>query len=218
MEPYTGYFSQAMVSLNLFNEGLFVSINVAALLPSSISIYFSFHLWKELPMIYLVVLMNFMIVEQGSPNGNPKYPRLPAFLSALVAVNTMVYYTFQQFYLVFLGTYLFLLLHEIYLVYTLVFMKGIGGRITRNMNFSSLFIYLGASVFWMVDMFYCDISSLGYGMTFHVIWHFGAGFGAYLGIVSMENCRCVALRKSCELRYISGFIPYMKLVQAPKVN
>eukprot|EP00979_Chaetoceros_neogracilis_P016841 scaffold9877_cov256-Chaetoceros_neogracile.AAC.2 len=130
------------------------------------------------------VLMNFMIVEQGSPNGNPKYPRLPAFLSALVAVNTM----------------------------------GIGGRITRNMNFSSLFIYLGASVFWMVDMFYCDISSLGYGMTFHVIWHFGAGFGAYLGIVSMENCRCVALRKSCELRYISGFIPYMKLVQAPKVN
>ena len=162
--------------------------------------------------------MNFMIVEHGSPSGNPKHPRLPAFLSALVVVNTVVYYTFQQFYFVFLATYTILLCHEVYLVYTLVFKKGIGGRITRDLNYCSLFIYLGAFVFWMVDMFYCDESSLGNGMTLHIVWHFGAGFGAYLGIVSMENCRCVALNKACELRYILGFIPYMKLVQSPKID
>lgn len=47
-------------------------------------------------------------------------------------------------------------------------------------------------------------------MTFHVIWHFGAGFGAYLGIVSLENCRCVALGIPCELGYVFGLIPFLK--------
>jgi len=173
---------------------------------------------KELPMIYLVVLMNFMIAEHGSPMGKPKYPRLPAYLSSLMVVNTLIYYTFQQFYFVFLATYITLLCHEVYMVYTLVFKKGVGGKVTRNLNFCSLFVYLAASVFWMIDMFYCDKFSFSHGMTFHIIWHFGAGFGAYLGIVSMENCRCVALGKPCELRYIFGIIPYMKLIATSKLE
>jgi predicted branched-subunit amino acid permease len=65
-------------------------------------------------------------------------------------------------------------------------------------------------------MFQCEWSILGNGMTFHVIWHFGAGFGAYLGIVALENCRCVALDIPCELKYLYGVVPFLQRVDKSK--
>lgn len=64
-------------------------------------------------------------------------------------------------------------------------------------------------------MFHCELSSRVFGtvgMTFHVVWHFGAGLGAYLGILSLENCRCVALGIPCRLNYVYCSIPVLELV------
>jgi Alkaline phytoceramidase (aPHC). len=168
----------------------------------------------ELPMIYLVTLMNFMAVEFASPQGKPKYPKLPLILLILVLVNTLIYYKFQHLYLVFIATYTAITSYHLYLVYSLIYKNNAGGHISKKLSRWSVISYLGSFVLWLVDMFYCEFSSLlGIGMTFHVIWHFGAGFGAYLGIVSLENCRCVALDIPCELDFmLFGCIPFLKRV------
>ena len=161
-------------------------------------------------MIYLVTLMNFMAVEVDSLHGKSKYPLLPLILNILMVVNTLIYYTFQHLYLVFIATYTFASTYHAYLMYTTVFKKNKGGVTSRKLCIVSQASYLGGFLFWLVDMLHCDYSVLGKGMTFHVLWHFGAGFGGYLGLVSLENCRAVALNMKCEIAYVLGIVPYVK--------
>lgn len=161
----------------------------------------------ELPMIYLVTLMNFMAVEVDSPRNNPAYPRLPLILSIIMVVNTFVYYTFQHLYFVFITTYTCLSTYHFYLAYITMFKNNKGGKVCRSLFLWSQGSYLGGFLFWLVDMLLCDYSNLGKGMTFHVIWHFGAGFGGYLIIVTYEICRARALNIKCELAFLFGLIP-----------
>jgi len=58
---------------------------------------------------------------------------------------------------------------------------------------------LAGSISWMVDMHLCDYLS-GYirymgGMTFHVLWHFGAAFGTYFMILLLVAIRCQNIGK-----------------------
>jgi len=166
-------------------------------------------------MIYLVTLMNFMAVEFDSPQGKPKYPKLPFILFILVLVKTLIYYIFQHLYLVFIATHTTITSYHLYLVYNLIHKANAGGPISQKLSRWSIMNYGASFLLWLVDMFHCALSSRLFGtigMTFHVFWHFGAGFGAYLGLVALENCRCVALGMPCRLDYVFGLIPFLKLV------
>ena len=163
-------------------------------------------------MIYLVTLMNFITIEVDSPHGKPKYPFLPLILNILMVANTLIYFTYQHLYLVFIATNTFVTVFETYLLYTAVFINNKGGVTSRNLCKAFQVSYFGGFLFWLVDMFQCDSSVLGKGMTFHVLWHFGAGFGGYLGLVALENCRVVALDMKSEIAYVLGFVPYVKLL------
>lgn len=182
------------------------------------TLHWVFQSSDELPMIYLVTLMNFMAVEFDSPLGNPKYPKLTVILTILMLVNTLIYYIFQHLYLVFIATYTSISSYHLYLVYSLVHQRNKGGALSKKLSRWSVMSYLGSFVLWLVDMFHCEFSKLGKGMTFHIIWHFGAGLGAYLGIVALENCRCVALGIPCELNYLWGLIPFLKRVNGSKTE
>jgi len=180
------------------------------------TLHWVFQSSDELPMIYLVTLMNFMAVEVDSPRNNPAYPRLPLILSIIMVVNTFVYYTFQHLYFVFITTYTCLSTYHFYLAYITMFKNNKGGKVCRSLFLWSQGSYLGGFLFWLVDMLLCDYSNLGKGMTFHVIWHFGAGFGGYLIIVTYEICRARALNIKCELAFLFGLIPYVKRLEDVK--
>lgn len=183
------------------------------------TLHWFFQSSDELPMIYLVTLMNFMAIEFESPHGQPKYPKLPLLLTVLMVVNTLVYYTFQHLYSVFITTYSVMSTYHVYLVYNLIFKTKKGGIVSRRLCQASQFSYMGIGFpLWIIDMVYCDwfhekFSGNAYGMTFHVFWHFGAGFGAYLGLVSLENCRVMALGLPHRVEYFLGWIPYIKLIK-----
>ena len=208
---YFNFCPATMVIITLDNRSYYAYPN----LPSPFLHHLVLFLILELPMIYLVVVMNFMAVEFDSPLNKPKYPRLPIILTILMVINTLVYYKFQHLYLVFIGTYAAASSYHIYLVYKLIYATNAGGQVSRKLCQNSQISYLGVGFpLWLVDMFHCDwfldnLSGHSLGMTFHVIWHFGAGYGAYLGIVSLENCRARALGLPCRLEYILGCIPYM---------
>lgn len=186
------------------------------------TLHWIFQSSDELPMIYLVTIMNFMAVEFESARGQPKYPKLPLLLTILMVFNTLVYYIFQHLYLVFICTYSAVSIYHVWLVYHLIFKTHKGGMVSRRLCQASNFSYLGIGFpFWLVDMFFCDwylekFSGDLFGMTFHVIWHFTAGFGGYLGIVALENCRVVALGLPSRVEYCFGCIPYIKLVEESK--
>eukprot|EP00557_Chaetoceros_sp_GSL56_P001032 CAMPEP_0176502522 /NCGR_PEP_ID=MMETSP0200_2-20121128/14800_1 /TAXON_ID=947934 /ORGANISM="Chaetoceros sp., Strain GSL56" /LENGTH=267 /DNA_ID=CAMNT_0017901603 /DNA_START=133 /DNA_END=936 /DNA_ORIENTATION=+ len=179
------------------------------------TLHWIFQSSDELPMIYLVTVMNFMAVEFDSPQGKPKYPKLPSILFILLLINTLIYYTFQHLYLVFVTTYTAITFYHFYLIYNLIHKAKGGGPLSQKLSRWSLISYIGSFLLWLVDMFHCELSSRLFGtagMTFHVVWHFGAGLGAYLGMVALENCRCVALGIPCRLNYVYCLIPVLELV------
>lgn len=184
------------------------------------TLHWVFQSSDELPMIYLVTIMNFQAVELGSPRGKPTYPKLPLILSILMIFNTLVYYKFQHLYLVFIFTYTVASTLHTYLVWNIVYKTKKGGMTSRRLCQASQVSYLAVAFpLWLIDMFCCNwflenVSKHLYGMTFHVIWHFGAGFGAYLGIVSLENCRARSLGLPCRLEYMLGCIPYMQVTES----
>jgi hypothetical protein len=143
-------------------------------------------------------------------------------LSILMVVNTLVYYIFQHLYLVFIVTFTTMSTFHIWAVYHLMFKLKKGGMVTQRLCIVSQISYVGIGLpLWLVDMFYCDwylqnLAGSLFGMTFHVLWHFGAGFGAYLGIVSLENCRVEALGLPSRLEYCFGCIPYIQLIDELK--
>ena len=139
-----------------------------------------------------------------------------------MVVNTLVYYKFQHLYLVFVGTYTITSTFNILYIHNLVFKLKKGGMTSRKLNLASLLSYLGVGFpLWLVDMFYCDwylenISGNVFGMTFHILWHLGAGLGTYLCLVSLENCRVTALGLPSRLDFVLGCIPYIQLIDELK--
>jgi hypothetical protein len=75
------------------------------------------------------------------------------------------------------------------------------------------YIFAG-SIAWMLDMHLCDYMSsyirfMG-GMTFHVIWHFGAAYGTYLMILLIVAIRCQSLGK-VPMVVMTRFGPIIKI-------
>eukprot|EP01036_Dinobryon_divergens_P034516 gene34516-44607_t len=73
------------------------------------------------------------------------------------------------------------------------------------------------STLWIIDMNYCEYllpyylsSGLG-GMTFHVLWHMGAGLGTYVTITFLILVRLQALKKDVYLHWVYNSLPVCKL-------
>ena len=78
----------------------------------------------------------------------------------------------------------------------------------RICNTGIISIMVSAVPCWLFDMLQCHrfvdvVNQHLWGMTPHVLWHFGAGYGAYCIILSLECCRLDKLQ-----------IPYMVSFQA----
>ncbi len=176
--------------------------------------------WKyqssdELPMIYQILSFVYISMEQESPINEPKYPKLPLYLTITSIVNTLIYFTFQDFYAVFLATYSLALTAHVALIGQMFYS---GNKVTQNPISRKICMitfglyFLVASPIWVFDMLCCQftldhIANNLYGMTFHIIWHFLAGYGAYCTIVFFECFRMDSLQIKFHANYLLGFIP-----------
>jgi len=182
------------------------------------TLHWIFQSSDELPMVYLVTLLNYLCVEYDSRE--LKYPRLPSFLVVLMVVNTFVYYTFQHLWAVFVTTYSISTLLNFYLMYMVVYKKNSGGNIGRRINNRTLLCYgtIGFPL-WVLDMTYCNwlldnIYAHTLGITLHIIWHILAGYGGYCVIVCMEYCRMKTLGVPCECKFWFGVVPINTIIKS----
>ncbi len=144
----------------------------------------------EVPMLWVATAYLFAFVEAASLPGFPKFKFLPWIFLAFVVSQTLFYYVFRHLYIVFLVSYVSLVI--IIIVWT--------GRLAFSKHRSPLRMWLWTRaiasyvligiVLWVYEMWNCERllpffnSYLG-GVTFHVLWHFGAGIGTYLMILQV---------------------------------
>ena len=178
------------------------------------TLHWVFQSSDELPMIYLALTMVFCAFETTAPKGKPNYPWLPAVMFAVAAMETIIYYAFQQLWFVFLGTFS--------LLSVLILMAGImyfnqASRQVQRLFFQSAgsFILLGFGS-WVLDFLLChegvlDISNQFFvGMTPHVIWHLAAGLGGYLAGLCALAFRMECLKLPYQISHVLGVVPIVE--------
>lgn len=196
------------------------------------TLHWFFQSADELPMLYLLLSFCFLCAEYDAPVGKPNYPKLPKLLGTLTLINTAIYYYFQQFYIVFLTSFaaevIAILAWMARIVYGYksnqcgqehdqhehvhVHERNYASRRMCNLAWSS--IAISFFPFWVYDMLRCKSfikkadESL-FGITPHVIWHFGAGFSAYCTILCLECCRMEELNVEYDAKFIGGLVPFV---------
>ncbi len=214
------------------------------------TLHWVFQSSDELPMVYLIVTFIYILLELEPPPADPpadpptcttpnvtpttasstrtlsssslKSPMLPWYLLILMIIITIIYYTYQQFYWVFLLTFTGSCLIFDFMVFKMYFyerkditQKPISKLLFKLASFSFLCI---AVPVWLIDMLSCEwtldvIASTtrggGFGMTPHVAWHFIAGYAAYCTILYLESFRMNALSRKYGLRFLLGVVPVL---------
>mmetsp|Transcript_16960 Transcript_16960/g.21457 ORF Transcript_16960/g.21457 Transcript_16960/m.21457 type:complete len:272 (+) Transcript_16960:57-872(+) len=175
------------------------------------TLHWLFQSSDELPMVYLVAILLFMAVEFRSPVGKPTYPQLPLLLVTLMVLNTVIYYSFQDLYIVFYLTFAAGTTAIIAIVHRIINNKEIErGDETKKVGKLGIFSFVCVGlVAWHVEMLLCDwilgfYNRFLFGATVHCLWHFAAGLGAYCCIVFFECCRTEELGLSFRVDYILG--------------
>jgi dihydroceramidase len=184
------------------------------------TLHWFFQSSDELPMLYLINSLNFIIEEYDAPMGKPKHPHLVSLLVGISVLNTLVYYRYQDMYMIFLATFA---LSNARLDYKLlrVLYSDIRkkDKVATKIGLIAFVTYaLLAFPIWVVDMLQCErvlnvadqLPGIFKGMTLHVFWHIFAAHGAYCTIVSLACCRMAALDRAYQVYMIMGFIPIVK--------
>jgi dihydroceramidase len=180
----------------------------------------------EIPMLWLILSCLYILVISQFPSleNNKNLGYLFLFVGTL---QTYLYYCYQSIYGVFLGSIiLYCTVLDSWIIYlnltryyhdNICFFLGKGALAS--------FLLCGFSV-WLVDMNYCD-SLLPYyvriwGLTFHVIWHIAAGYGAYLLGIYLIYVRLKQLKLKCRMKWILFVFPVFELeefqVESPKTK
>ena len=190
------------------------------------TLHWVFQSSDELPMIYLVIAMTYAVLECEAPKGKSKFPYLLIFLVGLSIVNTVVYYIFQQFYFVFLGTFSLLTIIASIGLVRLVFYRPNRRPEPKKLFWMGEVWYtmIGVPV-WCLDMLLCHhVSTIAdslpfwaLGITPHVIWHFAAGIGAYVLTLCCACCRMETLGINYKLAMVlGGILPILIVFEDPK--
>mmetsp|Transcript_39043 Transcript_39043/g.82112 ORF Transcript_39043/g.82112 Transcript_39043/m.82112 type:complete len:305 (-) Transcript_39043:463-1377(-) len=198
------------------------------------TLHWYFQSTDELPMLYLAIGALYIILEIDSPptgKGEMRFPHLAKYLLLLGCINTAVYYRFQHLYIIFLATFVVMLIavasQHIQIAWRLHQenkdeTKKIGNNCSialRLYIWHYIFLLVVAVPVWVLDQFHCEhllplYNNLPYpfkGMTFHVVWHVCAGLGAYLVIQFLAATRANSLGLMVDTRYVLGVIPVVVL-------
>jgi dihydroceramidase len=187
------------------------------------TLHWFFQSADELPMVYLLLSFCFSCAEYDAPVGKPNYPQLPKLLGSLTLINTAIYYCFQKFFIVFVISFA----AEVFAIFAWMVRivygyksnkagqehkRSYASRRMCNLAWSS--IAIGFFPCWVYDMLQCKSFIMKadeslFGITPHVIWHFGAGFSAYCTILCLECCRMEELNVEYDAKFIGGLLPFV---------
>ena len=149
----------------------------------------------ELPMLWMCACIFYCLADSKSVPGSNSLV-MPTTMIFLAIVQTIFYFNIANFYHIFVGAYLFMVLLIIIWTIRLIWNDG---SIKKKLWLSSItcYVLVGSSV-WFIDMHLCEwqffIQKSFYGLTFHVLWHFAAGLATYMIILVLVVDRIDKIR------------------------
>jgi dihydroceramidase len=179
------------------------------------TLHWIFQSSDELPMIYFMLALLYCDAEVDAASGKQNYRWLaPASIGAAIC-NTVVYYTFQQLYWVFLVT--FTIVVGVHIAWSFYLVRRSKSPIITRIFITMAISYMAiGSSAWLFDMILCDSGVLDMadalpgilkGLTPHVVWHLAAGLGGYCAVIQLVCCRCEALGIPISIRFFGGIVP-----------
>ena len=182
------------------------------------TLHWFFQSMDEIPMLWFNSICCYCIYNNDTKRDTKKeMVDTSAHIFALVTIaETVIYYTFQSLYFVFIITYTVSTSVIVIWCYKYVFGRERHGcnnvealQLLSKLVFVSFFVI--GFVCWMVDMNLCShllpLYSQVSGMTLHVIWHLGAGYGGYLATLILVICRANALEVPVDIKWMCKAIP-----------
>jgi dihydroceramidase len=168
----------------------------------------------EVPMLWQNIIFFYVLAEVHSPKGKNRIQYLPEFLVTIGVIQTVLYYTMQQFYAAFLASFIGSLVTVIVWTSIIVFEDKRDHIISKRKTiwYTSLIcsMLIGATL-WIFEMNFCDHLQNIYlktgGATLHIIWHIGASIGSYLGTVLLTVVRMQHLEIPFRIKWIGGILP-----------
>ena len=183
----------------------------------------------ELPMLWFNICATYSLFELKTERGSNKYrfASIGGYLFALI--QTIIYFGYQDVYIVFLVTYSSLV--AVMAVWSYLLIDHHDKVLKDQRSFlwhQSLasYVIIGA-IPWIFDMHYCfemkpyydSLPFIFKGMTLHVIWHIFAGLGTYYYIVLIVLIRCQSLFGSTYRLSFKFGLPIVEHVkEIPKIE
>jgi hypothetical protein len=175
----------------------------------------------------------YLCSEHYAVPGKADHPNLQWILPLCSFFITVIYYGFQDFYWVFLLSFILQTLYVTYLMGKILLHYPTNPQLQVKDNitttkkvyqstasfkiglYSLISILLIGLPLWLFDMLGCSIfinsidlwPGLLAGITPHVMWHFAAGYSGYCAILSLYCSRMEHFNTSFEVWYICYVIP-----------
>ena len=175
--------------------------------------------FDEVPMLWMIIIFLFALLENSALPNKPNYQYLPWIMFVAAVVQTGVYYTFMQYYSVFLLNYVSMV------AVVTIWISHLANRNNNGTTTNGLskklwqaaigsYLLIGTPL-WIVEMNNCPTLLPSYkafgGLSFHILWHLGAGLGTYLTILFLITLRMQTLYgEEGKLTYLFGFCPVVE--------
>lgn len=172
----------------------------------------------ELPMLWINLALLYGLIELRAPFGKPKIKKLPQLMVMYAFLQTAFYFHYRSFYWVFLVSYTSLVIIIILWLMKLVWKDYKENYTAKCLFMSAFFSYVViGSLLWIFEMNNCDdllpYYRNAFHLSFHILWHFGAGLGTYLTMTLLVYLRLLALAETpYNKQYVAlnmkfGFLP-----------
>jgi dihydroceramidase len=180
---------------------------------------FGLQMLDELPMLYLVMLMAYVLLEDGPA---PRFGRrLPVGLLLYACLVTALCASAR-------GRVQFALFHATFgslEVFSLWRVVQLGRRLQdaggRRLFHAGMAAYALAVAVWFVDLLRCDwvggvLPRLGLpNPQLHAWWHLGVSFGFYALLLVIALRRLQVLGRPARVRWLGGVLPVVEGVAGP---
>ena len=176
---------------------------------------FELQMLDEIPMLYLVALMAFLLLEPGPERRHRWWLRAALLAYALCATLSDAFTRGRLQFLAFQFSFGALELFCLLRVYRLS--RDPGNRRVRALFRVGVAMYLGAIVLWFVDLRFCNFISISlpaHGIPnpqLHAWWHVLVSCGFYLLLIVVGYDRLRRRRSDPALGAFAGVLPSVVL-------